>query len=198
MLLAPDTGAEAAGEEAHAGEQTRADTGTRTMEQPREEAARVGDARASNARELERAQQEREHAVSGAREDAAAHAQEEAQPERERATGEAAEKQATEQAQDARELALAAREREIERRELRAQALERLAAQHLPALLAETLDYTDAQAMGNSLEAMREAWTQAVQKGIEERMKGAAPRTGGAAVRPGTLREAIEGRYAGV
>ena len=167
------------------------------MEQPREEAARVGDARASNARELERAQQEREHAVSGVREDAA-HAQEEAQPERECAAGEAAEKQATEQVQDARELALAAREREIERRELRAQALERLAAQHLPALLAETLDYTDTQAMEASLEAMREAWTQAVQKGIEERMKGAAPRTGGAAVRPGTLREAIEGRYAGV
>ena len=197
MLLAPDTGAEAAGEEAHAGEQTRADTGTRAMEQAREEAARVRDARASNARELERAQQEREHAVSGAREDAA-HAQEEAQLERECAAGEAAEKQATEPAQDARELALAAREREIERRELRAQALERLAAQHLPALLAETLDYTDAQSMENSLEAMREAWTQAVQKGIEERMKGAAPRTGGVAVRPGTLREAIEGRYAGV
>ena len=193
MLLAPDTGAEAAGGEAHAGEQALEDTGARTMEQPREEAARVGDARASNARELERAQQEREHAVNGAREDAA-HAQEEAQLERECAAGEAAEKQA----QDARELALAAREKEIERRELRAQALERLAAQHLPALLAETLDYTDAQAMENSLEAMREAWTQAVQKGIEERMKGAAPRTGGAAVRPGTLREAIEGRYAGV
>lgn len=197
MLLAPDTGAEAAGGEAHAGEQALEDTGARTMEQPREEAARVGDARASNARELERAQQEREHAVSGVREDAA-HAQEEAQPERECAAGEAAEKQATEQVQDARELALAAREREIERRELRAQALERLAAQHLPALLAETLDYTDTQAMEASLEAMREAWTQAVQKGIEERMKGAAPRTGGAAVRPGTLREAIEGRYAGV
>ena len=197
MLLAPDTGAEAAGGEAHAGEQALEDTGARPMEQPREEAARVGDARASNARELERAQQERDHAVSGVREDAA-HAQEEAQPERECAAGEAAEKQATEQVQDARELALAAREREIERRELRAQALERLAAQHLPVLLAETLDYTDTQAMEASLEAMREAWTQAVQKGIEERMKGAAPRTGGAAVRPGTLREAIEGRYAGV
>lgn len=174
MLLAPDTGAEAAGEEAHAGEQARENTEVREMEQAR---------------------QEREHAMSGAQEEAA---QERAQPERARAASEAAEKQATEQAQDERELALAAREREIERRELRAQALERLAAQHLPALLAETLDYTDVQAMEASLEAMCEAWTQAVQKGIEERMKGAAPRTGGVAVRPGTLREAIEGRYAGV
>ena len=44
-----------------------------------------------------------------------------------------------------REAELARREEEVARRELRAQAVQELAARQLPAELADLLDYTDAE-----------------------------------------------------
>ena len=66
----------------------------------------------------------------------------------------------------------AEREQALARRELRAEALETLARKGLPASLADTLDYTDAEGVKSSLEGVETAFRSAVQRGIEERMRG--------------------------
>lgn len=101
-------------------------------------------------------------------------------------------------AQRTQEDEASARERQIQRREMHAQAVEHLAAQQLPVQLADALDYTDAQRFEASLEAMAQRFAQAVQRSVEMRLRGTAPTVGTSAVKPATLREAIERRYAGV
>lgn len=71
-----------------------------------------------------------------------------------------------------REQAFVEREQALARRELRAEALETLARKGLPASLADTLDYTDAEGVKSSLEGVETAFRSAVQRGIEERMRG--------------------------
>lgn len=78
-----------------------------------------------------------------------------------------------------REEELAAREVEITRRELRAQALEQLAEKGLPKQLADILVYTDADSTNTSLEAVEKAFTAAVESGINERLKGNGAPGGG-------------------
>lgn len=78
-----------------------------------------------------------------------------------------------------REKALADREGEITRRELRATALEQLAEKGLPKTLAEILVYSDADATNKSLEAVEKAFREAVEAGVNERLKGEPPKGGG-------------------
>ena len=90
---------------------------------------------------------------------------------------------------------MAQREKQILKREMHAQAVEHFAAQQLPVQLAEALDYTDADRFAASLEAITTLFSQAVQRGVELRLRGTAPTVGTSAVKTTTLREAIEQRY---
>jgi alanyl-tRNA synthetase len=78
-----------------------------------------------------------------------------------------------------REKALADRESEISRRELRATALEQLSEKKLPLSLAEVLVYTDADSTNKSLEAVEKAFREAVEAGVNDRLKGDPPGGGG-------------------
>lgn len=76
---------------------------------------------------------------------------------------------------------LAQREAAITRRELRAQALETLAAKGMPRELADTLNYTDADACAASLEAVKKAFIAAVAAGINDKLRQPPPKAGAAA-----------------
>lgn len=91
-----------------------------------------------------------------------------------------------------REAELSKREAEITRRELHAQALETLAQRGLPRELAKALNYADADACGTSIDAVEKAFRSAVQKGVEERLRGNAPRTGAGAAKADYARLAQE------
>ena len=93
-----------------------------------------------------------------------------------------------------REEELARREAEVTRRELRAAALEELAAANMPAELAQLLDYSGEEAMRASLGIVKTVFSRAVQKGVESRVAGSAPKAGGAK-EEGSLREAIADHY---
>lgn len=71
-----------------------------------------------------------------------------------------------------RESDLAEREAAITRRELMAQAKDSLADKGIPIGLAEVLNYTDAESCNASIEAVSSAFQQAVEKAVEERIKG--------------------------
>lgn len=73
------------------------------------------------------------------------------------------------------------REREITRRELRADAVEKLAQKGLPRALADLLDYSDAERCEATLESAEKAFRAAVQEGIDERIRknGGNPEKGG-------------------
>lgn len=95
-----------------------------------------------------------------------------------------------------REERLERREADVTRRELRAKALETLAARRLPAELAELLDYADENSCTASLSRVQKTWQQAVQKGVESRIAGAAPRTGtGKGAARTSMRDALSAYY---
>lgn len=95
-----------------------------------------------------------------------------------------------------REESLAQREAELARRELHAKAMAALSARQLPAELAELLDYADEARCTASLARVQRTWQQAVQKGVESRVAGAAPRTGGGKSGMRTsMRDAISAFY---
>lgn len=73
------------------------------------------------------------------------------------------------------ESALAAREADITRRELMAEAKNTLAEKKLPAGLAEVLNYTDADSCSKSLAAVEKAFQEAVQAAVDEKLKGGTP-----------------------
>lgn len=77
-----------------------------------------------------------------------------------------------------REEELAKREGEITKRELRATALESLAEKSLPKQLADILSYTDAKSTNQSIAAVEKAFREAVEAGINERLKGDTPKGG--------------------
>lgn len=96
----------------------------------------------------------------------------------------------------AHEEELASREQELVRRELRAQAIEQLAGRQLPAELADLLDYTDAEHCAASMETIERLFREAVQKGVERRIAGGAPRAGGGSQgKSGSLRDVISEHY---
>ena len=72
---------------------------------------------------------------------------------------------------------LAEREAGITRRELIAEAKNTLAEKKLPAGLAEVLNYTDADSCNKSIAAVEKAFQEAVEEGVQERLKGGTPPT---------------------
>ena len=82
---------------------------------------------------------------------------------------------------DRREDALERRLRQIERRELRADALEALEARGLPKALADAVGYESREAMLASVDAVERAFRQAVQTAVEERLRGVSPAAGACA-----------------
>ena len=76
------------------------------------------------------------------------------------------------------EAGMAQRERDVARRELAAHAREALAARGLPNELAGVLDYSGQEALDASLDSAERAFRAAVQRGMEQRLRGEPPRTG--------------------
>lgn len=77
--------------------------------------------------------------------------------------------------QDQREKALAEREAEILRKEMTAEAKSMLSERDLPTELVKVVDLTDADSVKQSVQEIQDVWQKAVQKGVEERIKGNAP-----------------------
>lgn len=77
--------------------------------------------------------------------------------------------------QQKHEKELAGREAEITRRELMAEAKNTLAEKKLPVSLAEVLNYTDADSCNKSIAAVEKAFNEAVEAGVQERLKGGTP-----------------------
>ncbi len=79
--------------------------------------------------------------------------------------------------QQKREKELADKETAITRRELMAEAENTLAEKKLPVSLAEVLNYTDADSCSKSIAAVEKAFQEAVEAGVQERLKGGVPPT---------------------
>lgn len=77
--------------------------------------------------------------------------------------------------QDQREKALAEREAELARKEMTAEAKSMLSERDLPTELVKVVDLTDADSVKQSVQEIQDVWQKAVQKGVEERIKGNAP-----------------------
>lgn len=92
------------------------------------------------------------------------------------------ERQRVEQAARDREAAIAQREAELNRRELRATAIEDLRKRGLPTSLEIVLNYTDADACHTSIDTVEKAFREAVQQGVDERLRqsGVTVRAGNA------------------
>lgn len=75
---------------------------------------------------------------------------------------------------------LAKREKDITTRELKAQAYETLAEKGLPKELVEILNYSDAEQCNKSIEAVEKAFQTAVEKAVNDKLRGGNPPKGGA------------------
>ncbi len=76
---------------------------------------------------------------------------------------------------------LTAREKDLTAREVRAKALEELAARGLPAALAEALPTDDEAHCMDALDRIESAFREAVSIAVDERLKGRIPEGGGSA-----------------
>lgn len=74
-----------------------------------------------------------------------------------------------------REQELATREAEITRKELTAEAKTMLSERDLPVELVAVVDVSSADNVTESINTIQKAWSEAVQKGVSERLKGGAP-----------------------
>ena len=70
---------------------------------------------------------------------------------------------------------LEARERDITRRELTASAKDMLADKHMPIVLADIVNYTDADSVKTSIETIEKTFNDAVAKAVENQLKGSKP-----------------------
>lgn len=77
------------------------------------------------------------------------------------------------------EKALAKREADITRRELRAQSLEQLAERELPKELIDVVVLTDADACSKSVDAIEKSFRSAVEAGVNKRLASSADVPGG-------------------
>lgn len=77
--------------------------------------------------------------------------------------------------QQKKERELADKEAAITRRELMAEAKNTLAERKLPVGLAEVLNYSDADACSKSIAAVEAAFKEAVEAGVQERLRGDKP-----------------------
>ena len=89
------------------------------------------------------------------------------------------EEQRAKHEREQREKNMADRERAVTLRELKAEAYSMLAERDLPKELAEVLNYTDADSCKASQDAVEKAFRTSVQSGVESRMRGTTPKTGG-------------------
>lgn len=76
---------------------------------------------------------------------------------------------------DQREQELANREKAIARKELTAEAKAMLSERDLPVELVNVVDLTSAETVSQSVTVLQKSWEQAVQKGVQEKLKGKAP-----------------------
>lgn len=81
----------------------------------------------------------------------------------------------TEYLQQKKEKELVEKEAEITKRELMAEAKNTLTEKNIPIELAEVLNYTDADACNKSISEIEKAFQGAVEKAVEERLKGGTP-----------------------
>lgn len=77
--------------------------------------------------------------------------------------------------QQKREKELAEKEAAITRRELMAEAKNTLVEKKLPVGLAEVLNYTDADSCNKSIAVVEKAFNEAVEAGVQDRIKGGTP-----------------------
>ena len=70
------------------------------------------------------------------------------------------------------------RERDVLKRELRADAKDMLVDEGLPNTLANLMDYEDKEAFDKSYEEVTRIFREAVQRGIKDALKGEAPKIG--------------------
>lgn len=70
-------------------------------------------------------------------------------------------------------------DRDITTRELRATAYETLAEKNLPKELVDILNYSDAEQCNKSIEAVEKAFKSAVEKSVNEKLRGGNPPKGG-------------------
>ena len=75
---------------------------------------------------------------------------------------------------DQREQELANREKAIARKELTAEAKAMLSERYLPVELVNVVDLTSAETVSQSVAVLQKSWEQAVQKGVQEKLKGGA------------------------
>ena len=71
------------------------------------------------------------------------------------------------------------REKDINARELKAQAYETLAEKSLPKELIDTLNFNDADSCNKSIEAVEKAFQIAVEKAVNDKLRGGNPPKGG-------------------
>lgn len=86
---------------------------------------------------------------------------------------------------------LEAREKEITVRELKAVALETLAEKGLPKELAEILNYNDADSCKKSIESVEKAFQSAVEKAVNDKLRGSGAPQGGQGNNVNTLQTTI-------
>ncbi|MGG7059845.1 DUF4355 domain-containing protein [Clostridium tertium] len=82
-------------------------------------------------------------------------------------------------AEEKRAAELEKRERDITTRELRATAFETLAEKNLPKELVDILNYSDAEQCNKSIEAVEKAFQSAVEKAVNDKLRGGNPPKGG-------------------
>ncbi len=82
-------------------------------------------------------------------------------------------------AEEKRMAELEKRERDITTRELKAQAYETLAEKGLPKELVDILNYSDAELCNKSIESVEKAFQSAVEKAVNEKLRGGDPPKGG-------------------
>ena len=127
---------------------------------------------------LAKAQRDAEQQIARARSEGRAEA------ERRARMTEAERREHDDQAAREREEQLRSREAELNRRELRAEALDALLSRGLPRELEQLLNYADADACSQSIDALERAFRAAVQAGVDERIKRSSnplPKTGSSA-----------------
>jgi hypothetical protein len=90
-----------------------------------------------------------------------------------------------------REAALEGREAALRMRELRAEALEQLSQRGLPTELADCLRFDDPQAAEASLAQVEKAFRAQVDKAVEKRLRGQAPKSGQQAAFTAQMRSAL-------
>lgn len=82
------------------------------------------------------------------------------------------EREQNERSMQERENGLAAREAEIARRELRAEAIETLISRGLPRELEQVLNYSNAEACNRSIDAVEKAFRDSVQAEVNKQLSG--------------------------